>query len=89
MLFTLPIVVKQFLTTEIIQSQIVKHCWPIDDFFNLTCMQINWQNQSINNYIKAANEIVYRILMYKSIGILRQKITLLWVLLMYKSTPLF
>ena len=37
----------QFLTIEIIQTQIVKHCWPIDDFFNLTCMQVNLQNQSI------------------------------------------
>ena len=32
---------KQFLTTEIIQTQIVKHFRPIDDFFNLTCMQMN------------------------------------------------
>ena len=37
----------QFLTIEIIQTQIVKHYRPIDDFFNLTCMQVNLQNQSI------------------------------------------
>ena len=32
---------KQFSTTEINQTQIVKQCRPIDDFFSLTGMQIN------------------------------------------------
>ena len=29
---------EQFLTNEFVEIQIVKHCRPIDDFLNLTCM---------------------------------------------------
>ena len=35
-----------FLTIEIIQTQIVKHGRSIDDLLNLTCFQVNLQNQS-------------------------------------------
>ena len=35
-----------FLTIEFIQTQIVKHFRAIDNFFNLTSMQVNLQNQS-------------------------------------------
>ena len=46
----------QFLTIEIIQTQIVKHCWPIDDFFNLTCKEsINLSNY---RHTKNTNKII-------------------------------
>ena len=35
-----------FLKIEFIQTQILKHCRPINDFFDLTCTQIKLQSQS-------------------------------------------
>ena len=35
-----------FLTIEFIQTQIVTHFGAIDNFFNLSSMQVNLQNQS-------------------------------------------
>ena len=34
-----------YVTIEFIQTQFIKHCRPINDFFNLTCLQINLLNQ--------------------------------------------
>ena len=54
-----------FLPIEISQAQIVKPCWSIDDFFNLTCMyNVNKLAKSINLSSYCHTKAAYKIVGY-------------------------